>query len=177
MATATKKKPGPLDPLDALAAGDPREVIALMLWKGRHRQPDLFAQITAADIAAFKECCDYQEVKPTVVIERPPGRPAQEAIPASHGRPATPPRPADPPKPFVMVTLCDGQSGNAIRPIENNQEDFDQAKQTVAVRKARDQAPAMADNILRAVRSGEWSLSEMQDAANALMILARAQQE
>jgi hypothetical protein len=76
-----------------------------------------------------------------------------------------------------MVTLCDGASGNAIRPIENNQEDYDRQQQSVAVRKARDQAPMMADNILRAVRTGEWSLSEMQDAANALLVLARAQQE
>lgn len=174
---AKKQPPKPLDPLDTLVAGDPKDVIALILWKGRHRQPDLFAQITEADIKGFKECCDYQELTPSVHIERPAGRPVQEAIPAAHGRSAVPGRPADPPKPYVMVTLCDGQSGNAIRPIENNQEDYDRQAQSVAIRKARDQAPTMADNILRAVRTGEWSLSEMQDAANALLVLARAQQE
>lgn len=173
----TKTPPKPIDPLDALAAGDPKDIIALLLWKGRHRNPDMFMQITPTDISGFKACCEYQELVPTVVIERPVGRPAQEAIPASHGRPMTPARPADPPKQFVMVTLCDGQSGNAFRPIENNEEDYDRQKQSVAVRKARDQAPQMADNILRAVRTGEWSLSEMTDAANALLILARAQQE
>lgn len=172
-----KKSAAPPDPLDVLVAGDPKDVIALILWKGRHRQPDLFAQITAADIKGFKDCCEYQKITPAVVIQRPEGRPAQEAIPAAHGRAAAPARPADPPKPFVMVTLCDGQTGNAIRPIENNQEDFDRQAQSAATRKARDQAPTMADNILRAVRTGEWSLSEMQDAANALLVLARAQQE
>jgi hypothetical protein len=66
---ATRKQA--LDPLDALAQGDPLRVIALMLWKNRHREPDMYVQITERDIEGFEACVNYLKVKPTVLIKRP----------------------------------------------------------------------------------------------------------
>jgi hypothetical protein len=66
---ATRKQA--LDPLDELAQGDPLRVIALMLWKNRHREPDMYVQITERDIEGFEACVNYLKVKPTVLIKRP----------------------------------------------------------------------------------------------------------
>lgn len=159
-------------PLDALAK-DSERVMALMLWVNRHRNPDLFAQITEKDLAGFEDCMRYLKVKPQVRIFRPEGLPAQAAIPATHHRRAVPAREATPPKPFVMVTLVD-EKGDAIRPVENNEEDYDRAQDATQVRKARDQAPQLAQLILNQARTGEYSLSDITDAANALLTLARA---
>ena len=177
MTTATKtRKAVKQDPLDALAQGDPKRVIALMLWKARHRQPDMFVQITEHDIKGFEDCVTYMKVKPDLMIKHPPGLPATPAIPAVGTRRALPAREATPPKPYVIVTLVEEGTENVIRPVENNQEDYDIAQDSARLRKARDQAPGIAERILNQARSGEFSLSEIQDAADALIILARAQQ-
>jgi len=177
MTTATKpRKAVKPDPLDALAEGDLKRVIALMLWKARLREPDMYVQITENDIKGFEDCVAYLKVKPEVMVKRPPGLPAQAAIPATGNRRAVAAREATPPKPFVIVTLVEDGTENVIRPVENNQEDYDIAQDAAHVRKARDQAPALAERIVNQARSGEFSLSEIQDAADALIILARAQQ-
>jgi hypothetical protein len=160
-------------PLDALAQGDPKMVIALMLWKARHREPDMYVQIDEKDLAGFEDCVRYLKVKPNVRIFRPEGLLAQDAIPAQHGRRAVPARAATPPKPYVMVTLVD-EKGDLIRPVENNEADFDAARDAGQVRKARDQAGELANRIVNQARTGEYSLSDIQDAANALLILSRA---
>ncbi len=168
---ATKKQPH--DPLDALTQGDPLQVIAVMLWKNRMREPDMYVKIDEHDLKGFQDCVGYLKVKPTVKIARPQGVPAQAAIPATANRRAVPAREAIPPRPYVLVTLVD-EKGDAIRPVENNEEDFDAAKASAEVRRARDQAPDIAQRIVNQARSGEYSLSDIQDAANALLILSRA---
>lgn len=169
------KKVTRLDALDQLARGDPKEVIALMLWKGRHRNPDLYAQIEEKDLAGFQACMAYQKVTPTVMIKRPQGTPEQPALPATRGRSARPAIPATGPKPFVIVALVEERTENAIKPVENNQADYDVAQDAATVRKARDQAPELARRILAGAQSGDSSLSDIQDAADALITLARAQ--
>lgn len=170
---ATKKAPQ-LDPLDALAQGDPRNVMALMLWKNRLREPDMYVQIDEHDIKGFQDCVDYLKVKPEVKIVRPAGLPAQDPIAATGKRRAVPARAATPPKPYVIVTLVEQGTMNVIRPVENNQDDFDTAQAAAELRKARDRAPQLAERILQQARTGETSLSDMQDAADALLVLARA---
>lgn len=165
---------GKPDLLDALAEGDPKRVIALMLWKARHRNPDMFVQIDEMDIKAFDESCTYQKLKPAVLIKHPPGLPAQAATPAMGNRRAVPARAATPPKPFVIVTLVEAGTENVIRPVENNQKDFDVAQDSAQLRKARDQAPDMAERLMLQGRTGEYSLSDITDAANALLVLARS---
>jgi hypothetical protein len=43
------------------------------------------------------------------------------------------------------------------------------------MRKARQDAPQIAQRIVNQARSGEYSLSDIQDAANALLLLSRAE--
>lgn len=169
---ATKKTQ--LHPLDALAQGDPKMVIALMLWKERHRQPDMYVQLDEKDLQGFTDCVAYMKMTPDVMIKRPAGLPAQPSLPATHHRRAVPAREAIPPKPYVIVSLVERGTENVIRPVENNEADFDVAQNATAIRKARDQAPDIANRILAQARSGEYSLSDIQDAADALLTLARA---
>ena len=162
------------DALDLLAEGDPKRIIALMLWKARLREPDLFVQITEKDIEGFDACTNYLKVVPGVMVKRPAGLPYQPAQPAAGNRRAVPAREATPAKPFVIVALVEDGTENAIRPVENNETDYDAAQAQAAVRKARDQASAIAQRILNQAKSGEYSLSDIQDAADALITLARA---
>ena len=175
MATAKVKK---LDPLDALAQ-DPLRVMQLMIWVNRHRNPDMFFQINEADLQAFDACMKYQKVRPTVLIKRPPEIPAQPAIPAHGNRRGVPARPAIPARPYVMVSLVEiDKNGkvteNVIRPIESNEDDYDTQQQVAEVRRAKDRAPMLAQEILKGAANGETSLSDIQDAANCLITLARA---
>jgi hypothetical protein len=163
-----------LDKLDALAQGDPLKILALMLWKNRLREPDLFMQIEEKDIDGFEDCVRYLKVIPEVLIERPAGLPAQPAIPATHHRRAVPARPATPPKPFVIVTLTDAQTGDCFRPIENNEHDYDRSLEMAKIKRIREQAPQMASRLVEQVNKGELSLSDAQDAAEALLLLSRA---
>jgi hypothetical protein len=174
MATKAPK----LDPLDALMQ-DPLKVMALMIWVNRHRNPDMFFQINEADLEAFDACMKYQKLKPGVLIKRPPEIPGQAAIPATGNRRAIPARAAIPARPYVMVSLVEiDKAGklteNAIRPVENNEDDYDTQQQVAAVRRAKDRAPDLANQILKGAANGETSLSDIQDAADALLTLSRA---
>lgn len=171
MATASKKAAP--HPLDTLAEGDPLRVIALMLWVNRLRQPDMYAQINEHDLKGFEDCARYLKVKPQVRIFRPEGLEATPAIPAQGNRRAVPARSATPPKPYVMVTLVD-EKGDAIVPVENNQDDFDAQAEAREVRRAKETAQDLAQRLVAQAQSGEYSLSVMQDAANALITLSRA---
>lgn len=162
------------DALDQLAAADPREVIALLLWKDRHRNPDMAVQITEKDIVGFRACVNYLEVEPEVAIFRPPGRPAQAGIPAAGNRRATPARPAEPPRPFVSVNLVAKDTMNAIKPIESNEEDAKLSDQGNAYRRAKDLAPSVANTLARDVNSGQFSTATILEAAQLLTTLARA---
>lgn len=170
MARAKKKA---LDPLDALAQGDPKDVIALMLWKNRMREPSMYVQIDEHDIKGLQDCVNYLEVTPHVMISHPEGLPAQEAIPASRGRSAMPARPAQPSKPYVIVTLVD-KDGNMITPVENNERDYDAAQDATRLRKARDQAADLSSRIMQQARTGEFSMSDLQDLCEHHMLLAGA---
>jgi hypothetical protein len=121
---ATRKAPKQVDVLDELANGDPQRVMALMLWKNRLGNPDMYVQVNEADIRGFDDCIRFLKVKPEVRVYRPQGQPAQPAVPGQGNRRSVPAREATPAKPYVMIVLTDDK-GDAIRPVENNQEDFD----------------------------------------------------
>jgi hypothetical protein len=55
-------------------------------------------------------------------------------VPGQGNRRSVPAREATPAKPYVMIVLTDDK-GDAIRPVENNQEDFD--RRTMRPRCAR----------------------------------------
>lgn len=168
------RKAKPADPLDALVQGDPLNVIALMLWKNRMREPDLYVRIDEADIKGLEDCVRYLKVTPQVQILRPAGAPAQAAVAASGNRRAVPAREASAPRPYVIVRLVDRGTENRIQPIENNEQDYAAQQQAAQVKRARDQAERLAARILQGAASGESSLSDIQDAAEALVVLARA---
>lgn len=159
--------------LDALAA-DPHKVIALMLWKGRKHEPDLYFKIDEADLKGFEDCVQYLKVTPEVSIERPQGRPAQSAT-VVRGK-TYPAREADPPKPYVIVQLlakdAKGMTG-PLRPVENNEADYEEQRKIAAVRRFRERAPELAARLVRQATTGEFSNSDIQDAAEALMALAQ----
>lgn len=173
MATKKAAAPKQADVLEDLVRGDPQRVMALILWKNRLNNPDMFVQIGPNDVKGLDDCCRYLKVNPRVKVFRPEGVPASPGIPAAGNRRAVPARPAIPPRDYVMVTLVD-EKGDVIRPVENNQDDFDAAAEAGRVRKARDDAPSLAERIVAGARSGETSLSDITDAANALLLLSRS---
>lgn len=171
---ATKAAPKKADPLDALAA-DPSRVLMLALWQQRHRNPDLFVQINEEDLAGFQACVDYLKVKPALKIIRPQGVAAQAAVQKGSKNYAA--REAIPPRPYVIAAVVDAKTGDAIRPIESNEDDFDRQKETAAVHRARDMAPILAQRLIQQGNTGDTSLADMTDAANALMVMAKALQQ
>ena len=166
------RKPKQQDQFDALAAGDPQRVMALMLWKHRLNQPDMCVQIDEQDIQGFDDCVAYLKVKPQVRVYRPEGVPEQPPVPAQGNRRAIPGRAAIPPRPYVMVVLTD-QKGDVIRPVENNQEDYDASLERAKVQRYRDNAPQLAQTLLNMAKSGEYSLAVMQECADSLVALSR----
>jgi len=162
------------DALDALATGDPKKVMALMLWTARRQNPDMYVKIDARDIETFDACMTYQKVAADVMVKRPAGLQPQAGIPATHNRRAVPAREGAPAKPYVIVALVERGTENAIRPIESTEDDYEAAQQAGKVRAARDRARSLATLIVRQAQSGETSLSDIKDAADALMLLADA---
>jgi hypothetical protein len=179
-----KRSPVSAPELDALdrfvkeARVNPLRAIQIMLWRARMQNPDMYVRVNEADLKGFADCVAYLKVKPTVIIHREPGIPAQPGIPASGNRRAVPPREAVAPKPYAVIALVEEREGtptmNTIRPVENNAEDYDRSLEVAAQRKARDQAPDLAARLLNASRTGDFSSSDLQDAANALVLLSRA---
>lgn len=168
---AQAKKTNPLDDLDA-NPGDGR-AIALMLWKDRHRNPDMAIQITADDIKGLDDCTAYLKVTPEVRVFRPKGRPAVEAQPATAKRSAVPASPAGPRPDYVMIQLVD-TDGNAIKPVENTVEKREMQIEADNIRNAKHQAPIVAQELLAGVASGSYSDATIRDAARLMMLLAKA---
>lgn len=162
-----------MDVLDQLATADAKDVIALLLWKDRFRNPEMAVQITEQDITKFRACTEYLEVKPQVSIHRPQGRPAMPGSPATATRSAIPPTPAEPPRPYVMVQILD-QQGNAFKPIENDEEHAKIRDQANELRKYRERAAGIASQMVNELRSGTIIDSTIMEAAQALAALAKA---
>lgn len=161
------------DALDALALGPVKDVIALMLWKNRHAEPDLAMQITERDLSGFKACTEYLRVVPEVRIIRPQGRPGHQGMPATRTRSAIPPQEATPPKPYVIVGLVERGTENAIKAVENNEEDYALAEEAKNFRHARDVALRIASDLQREAATGNYSSSTINEAAQCLVALAR----
>lgn len=167
--TKVRKK----DELDHLAEGDPKEVIALMLWRARHHNPELSQQITLKDIHAFRSSCDYMGAVPEVVIVRPEGRLAQEAIPAAGNRRGVAARPAEPPRPYVFVGVVEKGSMNSIKPIESDEDGAQRRDEATAIRRHVERANALSGILIAACQAGTFSTAEITEAAQTLQALAR----
>lgn len=171
MAKRQTKTNSAIHPLDALSA-DPLKAIALMLWKERFRNPEMSVRLTEHDIKGMDDCLDYLGLKLDVRIERGAGLPAHPGNQAK----GIPPREAGPPQPYVVVSLLGkdekGVSG-PLRAVENNPDDHKQSQQARQIANARDQATYLGQRLINAAKSGDFSSSEMADAGQALMLLAK----
>lgn len=163
----------PRDALDALAVGPVKDVIALMLWKNRHNEPELSVQLTEHDLSGFRACVDYLHVTPEVRIVRPQGLPGHDVIPATRTRSAIPAAEPTPPKPYVTVCLVERGTENAIRPVENNEQDWAAAEEAKNFNRARDVALRLAGELQQAAATGNYSSSSLDEAAKCLVALAR----
>ena len=159
------------DALDQLATGPAENVVALMLWKARHQYPDLSVQITPKDLKGYQECIGYLKTTAEVRVFRPQGIPAQEAIPAHGNRRAVPGRPAIPPRDFVVVSLVHQGTEDAIRVVENNEEDNERRKAAEHLVNIKGQVPDLASRLERYARSGELVGSDLLEAAKWLRIM------
>lgn len=163
----------PKDALDALAIGPLKDVIALMLWKNRHNEPELSVQLTERDLSGFRACVEYLHVTPEVRIVRPQGLPGHGGIPATRTRSAIPPADPTPSKPYVVVALVEKGTDNRIVPVENNEEDWQAAEEAKNFNRARDIALRLAGELQQAAATGNYSSSSLDEAAKCLVALAR----
>lgn len=167
----------PTDPLDRLAKAGARDIIALMLWQGRFNNPSMAMQITPRDIEGLEKCLKHQKLEAEVVIMRPSGRPAQEALQGGPGQRSVAARPADPPRKFVVVALVEKGSktdmgpGNAITPMEDNQADYDRAAAAKQLQETKAGAHDLAARLLSEDAAGIATRSTIEAAAHALRVL------
>ena len=174
--TITEQAPATQDIIERIAALPPRQIIALLLWKDRHRNPGLTQTITAKDLEGLEACLNYLKTEGEVSIVRPAGRPAQPAF-TSKEQGAQPARPADPPRDFVVVALVEkgsatpGVIGNAITPVENNEEDAKLADRARLVAQIKPTVPRLAAALANEQATGDISLATCNDVIEALRIL------
>jgi hypothetical protein len=171
------RKPAlPEDPLDAVIAkaeaGDLTDVIALLLWKQRHENPNFTLELHPRDINGLKACVEYLEVTPTVRVFRPGGVEATpERVHPRDPNKIIPGRPAIPPKPYIIVQMTD-EKGDAFVPIENNEQDFAKQQDAQKLQRMKDQAVTIARALQGDLTSGQFSTSTIADAINCLSALA-----
>ena len=163
----------PLELFAKLAERDPKQAIMLLFWKARHQNPEFTVNITPEDVKGFTDCVNYLQVEPEVRIYRPQGLPAQASVPAHGNRRAVPGREAKPPKPFVVVQMVDAE-GNAIVPIENNEEDLAAGAKAKNLARIRENAPSLHARLMADVRTGNLSTDIITEAANNLLALSKA---
>ena len=132
-------------------------------------------KITTDDMEGLYACTEYLEIQPQVRIQRPPGAPEMPGVPATATRSAQPGRPAEGPRPWVLVELVD-ERGNTFVAIENNTRDRGQQEKAARVREILSSARDLANRIRNAGNTGDYVRADMDDAAEAITILAAALQ-
>lgn len=156
------------DELDRFAESDPLRVLSLVLWKIRHEQEEMTVLVREEDIRAFDQCMEYQRASPQVLIHRPPGTPATPGQAAVGNRRAVPARPAEPARPFVIVSLVEKGTRNAIKPIENNEADYQIGELRRQVQVVKRNLPDYAAALRRTAATGDFSVGTLEEIARAL---------
>lgn len=68
-----KKKLPPVPPFyKDLAKAPLGRILQLVLWKVRHRHPELAVTITERDVVGYEQCTEYLQAKPQMLIEARP---------------------------------------------------------------------------------------------------------
>jgi hypothetical protein len=173
MAKPKAKTPDPLDAFVANTKTYPDWIPAMLLWKARHQNPEMAVLVTPEDLRAYSESMDYQKIKPEILVYRPEGRPATAAIPAAGNRRAVPARPAEPPRPFVIIGLVERGTRNAVKPIENNEQDYERGELVRQIQVARRNIPDLAASLRRTAATGDFTTATLEDAARTLELFGR----
>ena len=176
--TIAEQAPATQNIIERIAALPPKQIIALLLWKDRHRNPGLAVTLTAKDLEGLEACLNYLKTEGEVSIVRPAGRPAQPGFTSKeHGN--QPDRPAEHPRDFVVVALVEkgsatpGVIGNAITPVENNEEDAKLADRARMVAQIKPTVPRLAAALANEQATGDISLATCNDVIEALRILGQ----
>ena len=182
----------PQHPMDALVA-DPMKMMALVMWKNRIQNPDMGVAITPKDLEGFAQAVDYLKVQAQVrmfrrgenayvqmvdaaskvVVRRKVGAKDKEGhdiiadrdfdLEVVNGQYAL--EPGD-----VIVSI-----GNGIRPIENNEADYDAAARAERVRQAKVTAPSLAMQVKNGAIAGTISKEMVCEVCDVLMTLVNNQ--
>ena len=166
---ATKKTPK-VDELDALAKGPLENVITMMLWKARHREPSMTSVIRLQDLQGLQDCCAHLKITPEVAIVRPAGREAIPAVPPRGNRPGIPAQPAEPPRPQVVVALVAKGTMDAIVPLENNDEDAEILQRENERRRWKSKAQSLAMSASSMANKGDISTAVLNEIAECLQV-------
>lgn len=163
-------------PLERLVLENPLQVIALLLWKERYRNPEFAVQIHPVDLAAFEACYQYLGIEPKVLIRRPPGVPAHPGLPRGHPRypDGLAAAPEGAPKPYLQVSMVDAKTGDAFVPIESTEEGAKIRDRETQLRDLRARAPLLAQAVAGNAANNQFSQSEITDLCNAVILLARS---
>lgn len=156
-----KKKEALIEtPLDKLVKAGPRSLIALLLWKDRHRNPSMAVTIIERDVLALEQCCEYQQIEPSVEIWR---RPSGVIVGLVQ-------------KGTLLKDKTTGEItslGDAITPVENNQADKDKADAEKILSAIRASANGVAARLLAEDAAGIATRSTIEEAAHALRVLSQ----
>lgn len=121
-------------------------LIKQILWHYRHTEPNLCVRITEQDVEALAQCLEYNKQQAEIKVTRS--------------------------GPALFVVMVDQQS-NAITPVENNVEDFDKGELARRKRMAKEGIEQLAGRVKNAAAMGEFSMSEINDLADAALLLAK----
>jgi len=161
------------DPLDLFAEAPLDRVLQLVFWKLRHKNPDMAVLIEQKDLEAFKQSMDYQEVKPALLVYRPQGDPGHPGSPAVGKRRAVPARDPSPARPFVVVALVQEGTKNTVKPVENNEQDYQRGDLARRQAVARGRAGSLATTLRNGAANLDLVTSGvLEEAAETLSTLA-----
>lgn len=145
------KKATPKSELEKFAQASAGEHIALVLWKFRHQIPDLAVTVNEADLKGFSDCIEYLKVKPEVKVVLRPNYVGIVLVQAGTGDDTSP--------------------GNAIKVIENNEEDAVRGEEAEQIRRMRERAPDLAYRLEVDAQAGTFSADMVIEAARTLRVL------
>lgn len=132
----------------AITALNNEDLIKLLLWKMRHQLPALVVQISPEDVEAMRQSLEYNEQTAKLNIEQRAGS--------------------------TFIHLTDEKTGDQIIATENNQADLDKAQHAAKLRQIRQSIPELANQVLNQARTGDMSLSMIEDLCNGAVALAKA---
>lgn len=121
--------------------------LALVLWKLRHQYPGMSIRIEQKDVQALEKCEEHLEVKAGVAI-----------LGGS----------------MMHVNLvCEGTQ-DAFTAVESTEEDQRAAERARRLQQAKESIPELVTAVKAGLGSGEFSQSNINDLADAAMLLVRS---